>query len=468
MGTFPCPQRSGTGAEGGISIQADAVPVLGEALARAGIPVVAALRLTTDGDPVRAARVTVTVATADGDLARPVELTADVVPGRITVLTDVPLVLDPARLAAVPEPCPASLTVQVETGGTVLGSVTTTVRVLAGGQWLASPPPLALELLAAHVLPHDPAVAGLVGAAPDVLRSRTADPLQVDETAAAIVEGMRRRGIRPRPLTADWRDVPLRVRTPAEVLEERAGTTLDVAVTLAAAFEHAGLRPLLWVAGDRPHAFLGYWRVPRCADSAAVTDVTGLAELVEHGLVQLVETSLLRVGAEPATFGDLHRTAAATWLAGDLSPLVGVTDVHRARLDGVVPLPGGDGLLGATRRAARDRRRRAAGPTTALLDLDLPDGGLLPLTVPPGRLTAIAEQLAAGAALTLLPADQLGAGARRRGIRAARDLPPHQLGELLLDHSGLYTDVPSADYGARLGDLADRAQRVAEERGAND
>ncbi|WP_369134621.1 DUF3320 domain-containing protein [Modestobacter sp. I12A-02662] len=470
MGTFPCPQRPGTGAEGGISISADPVPVLSEALARAGIPVVAGLRLTTDGDPVRAARVTVTVRTADGDLGRPVELTADVVPGRPTVLTDVPLVLDADRLAAVPEPCPASLTVQVEAGGTVLASATTPLRVLGAGQWLASPPPLALELLAAHVLPDDPAVAGLVGAATDLLRSRTADPLRVDETAAAIVEGMRRRGIRPRPVTADWRDVPQRVRTPAEVLEERAGTTLDVAVTLAAAFEHAGLRPLLWVAADRPHAFLGYWRVPHRADGAAVTDVTGLAELVERGLVQLVETALLRVGAEPATFGDLHRTAAATWLTGDLHRLVGVTDVHRARLDGVVPLPGDDGLLGATRRAARDRRRRAAGPTAALLDLDLRGGedGPLPLTVPPGRLAAIADQLGAGAALTLLPADQLGAGARRRGIRAARDLPPHQLGELLVEHAGLYTEVPSDDYAVRLGDLAERARRVVEERGTND
>src|SRR4051812_13868817 len=143
MGTFPCPQRSAAGAEGGVAISIDGVPVVGEALARTGVPVVAALRLTTTGDPVRAARVTVSVEFSDGDLAVPVELRADVVPGRTTVLTDVPLVLDAERLAAVAESCVAALTVRVEAGGGVeLGSATTPVRVLARRQWLASPPPL--------------------------------------------------------------------------------------------------------------------------------------------------------------------------------------------------------------------------------------------------------------------------------------------------------------------------------------
>src|SRR4051795_11793192 len=100
MGTFPCPQRSAAGAEGGVAISIDGVPVVGEALARTGVPVVAALRLTATGGPVRAARVTVSLEVPDGDLAGPVELRADVVPGRTTVLTDVPLALDAERLAA--------------------------------------------------------------------------------------------------------------------------------------------------------------------------------------------------------------------------------------------------------------------------------------------------------------------------------------------------------------------------------
>src|SRR3954451_21636304 len=98
MGTFPCPQRSAAGAEGGVAISIDGVPVVGEALAPTRVPVVAGLRLTTTGDPVRAARGRGSLVGPDGDLAGPVGLRADVVPGRTTVLADVPLVLDAERL----------------------------------------------------------------------------------------------------------------------------------------------------------------------------------------------------------------------------------------------------------------------------------------------------------------------------------------------------------------------------------
>ncbi|MCZ2804912.1 DUF4011 domain-containing protein [Modestobacter sp. VKM Ac-2983] len=479
MGVSPCPQHTAE-AEPLVSVELDCVPVVGEALARVGVPVVAVLTLTGAAEPVHGVRVTVTISTPAGPLGAPAEVTVDVDPGRTTVLTDVDLRLDPAVLA-VAEPGTATVEARVERDGRLLGCTRTAVRVLAAGQWLAAPAPLALELLAAHVQPGSPAVAGLVGAAADLLRQRTGDPTvgghprgadRIDETAAAIVEAMRRRAIRPRPPVAGWADVPQRVRTPDQVLDDRAGTSLDTVLTLAAALEHAGIRPLLWIAADGAtcpgHAFLGYWRAERCAESAATTEVSGLAELVELGQIALVETTMLGIAAEPATFGDLHRTAAAAWLAGDLHRVLGVTDVHRARLDGVAPLPlpqlpDHRPAVSAPRPSARP-----AGTTAALLDLDRADGGTVPITVPPGRLTVLAERLAADAALTLVPTDQLGTAARRRGIRSARDLPPHQLGELLVEHGGLYTGLGSADYARRLAALADQAAALLEETGAGD
>ncbi|WP_249522741.1 DUF3320 domain-containing protein [Modestobacter marinus] len=478
MGVSPCPQHTAA-ADPRVSVELDCVPVVGEALARAGVPLVAVLTLTGAAEPVRGARVVVSITTPDGPLGSPVELTVDVDPGRTTVLTDLDLRLDPAVLAAVAEPGTATVEARVERDGELLGCTRTAVRVLAAGQWLAAPAPLALELLAAHVQPASPAVAGLVGAAADLLRQRTGDPTvgghptgaaRIDETAAAIVEAMRRRAIRPRPPVASWADVPQRVRTPDQVLDDRAGTSLDTVLTLAAALEHAGIRPLLWIAADGAtcpgHAFLGYWRVDRCAGSTATTEVSGLAELVDQGAIALVETTMLGIAAEPATFGDLHRTAAAAWLAGDLHRVLGVTDVHRARLDGVAPLP----LPGLPDRSPARAGDRPAGTVAPLLDLDLDraDGGVVPLTVPPGRLAVLAERLAADAALTLVPTDQLGAAARRRGIRSARDLPPHQLGELLVEHGGLYADLGSVHYSRRLAALAERAAALVEETGTGD
>ncbi|MFQ1003897.1 DUF3320 domain-containing protein [Modestobacter sp. SSW1-42] len=448
------------------------MPVVGEALARLGAPVVTRLTLTGGDRPLRDVRVTVAVTTDDGPLGAPVELRCDLEPGRVVALTDVPLLLDADVLAARTTPGIGSVEVVAECAGELVGRAGSPVTVLAAGAWLAAPLPLALETLAAHVRPDDPAVAALVGAATDTLYWRTGDASvagaasaeRVDQTAAAIVEAMRRRSIRAADPGPGWATVAQPVRTPTQVLEDRIGSSLDTVVVLAAALEHAGLRPLLWICAD--HAFLGYWRTDRCADTTATTEVTALAELVHRGEVQLVETTMLTQRAASATFGDLHRIPATTWLTGDRTGVLGVTDVHRARADGVHPLP--------LRTPGPDRRPAAPQPPAD--PLALPDGvrdallelgaGTVSLGVRSLRLPALADLLAAGTALTLLPADQLGAAQRARGIRAGSDLPPYQLAELLERHAGVYTDLPQVAYLPRLRELTARARGAVARTGA--
>ena len=90
--------------------------------------------------------------------------------------------------------------------GVLLGEGSRVVQVLAAQQWLATPVPLALEMLAAHVMPNHPAVTALVSEAAGVLEQKTGSgalvratptgPERVDEVVAAIAEAMQRRGIR--------------------------------------------------------------------------------------------------------------------------------------------------------------------------------------------------------------------------------------------------------------------------------
>src|SRR5918912_3724193 len=179
MGDLRGPQQDAAApvaaAESRIGIDVDCVPVASEALARAGVPVVSALTLTGSGEDALAVRVTVEITAAGGLLGTPVELDAVVLPGRTTVLASVGLLLDPATLAGIATTQPGWIDVRVQAGEELLGRCSTPVQVLAAGQWLAAPPPLALEMLAAHVLPDHPAIAGLVGAATDLLQSRTGD-----------------------------------------------------------------------------------------------------------------------------------------------------------------------------------------------------------------------------------------------------------------------------------------------------
>src|SRR4051794_23702856 len=305
----------------GVSVEITSTPVLSYALAHNRVPVVNRLALTTCGGAVRGAAVRLSVRDAEGPIAQGVELLVDLDEGRTTVLTDIALVIDPAAMLQVDDQRPGVIEVEVECAGEVLGRTTQGVQVLAAQQWLGRPVPLALEMLAAHVMPNHPAITALVVEAGEILEQRTgrgelagyADgPERVDDVVRALADVLQRRGIRHSEPPASWADLGQQVRTPGDVLTWRVATPLDVVVLLAAALEQSGVRPLLWLADG--HSFLGYWREERGAESTATPDVSGLVPCVDLGLIGLVETTLLTGTAEPAT--DLHKPAYDAWLTG--------------------------------------------------------------------------------------------------------------------------------------------------------
>src|SRR3712207_3377768 len=484
-----------------VSIELTSTPVLSYALAHNRIPVVSRLALTSEGSH-RGLTVRLSVRDAEGPIAQSVELLADVDAGRTTVLTSIGLVMDPAAMLHVEEQRPGVVDVEVELDGLLLGEATAPVQVLAANQWLATPLPLALEMLAAHVMPNHPAITALVAEAAELLEQRTgsgamvgyaATAERVDEVVQALATALRRRGIRHSEPPASWSDLGQQVRSPGDVLTWRVGTPLDTVVLLAAALEQAGIRPLLWLADG--HAFLGYWREERSSESAGTTDAAPLVNLVDLGLIGLVETTLLTGSGEPAA--DLHTPAYEGWLAGDLDRVLGVTDVHRARRDGILPLPARartpEGLLQVVeyRPAEHSTPAFPTGTTTpqpgrpeaparvqqwknALLDLSLRNRLInytqrsgLPLTLPAAALPVLDNFVHDGTPITLLPGDQLAAVQKERGLTTAAELPPEQLAELLVERRGVHADVPSGGYLPRLRNLAYRAKTVQEETGAN-
>src|SRR3954452_7836359 len=197
-----------------ISIEITSTPVLSYALAHNRIPVVSRLALTADA-PVCGATVRLGVRDAEGPIARSIELLADMDEGRTTVLTDVGLVMDPAAMLHVEEQRPGVIDVEVEVDGEIVGEPSRSVQVLAAQQWLATPLPLALEMLAAHVMPNRPAITAVVGDAATTLEQDGAasldgyahGPERVDAIVAAIAAAMQRRGIRYSEPPASWSDL---------------------------------------------------------------------------------------------------------------------------------------------------------------------------------------------------------------------------------------------------------------------
>jgi hypothetical protein len=492
-----------------VTVEVTSTPVLSYALAHNRVPVVSRLALTNSGEPVRGAGVRLSVRDAEGPIAAGVELLVDLDPGRTTVLTDVGLVIDPAAMLQVDAQRPGVLEVEVSDGDRLLGTARVGLQVLAAHQWLATPVPLALEMLAAHVLPQHPAIPTLLDEAAVLLAERTgsgavqgyaAGPERVDEIVRAVADALHARGVRYSEPPASWTETGQQVRTPGEVLTWRVATPLDVTVVLAAALERAGIRPLLWLAeGDGGRnsegaAFLGYWREERSAESAATTDVAPLVNLVDLGLLGIVDPALLTTRGEPG--GDLHQALYATWLSGPLDRLIGVADVHRARRDGILPLPArardAEGVLRVVEYAEGAHVVPAVEPHSpaassrpeapprvqqwknALLDLSLRNRLInytersgLSLVVPDTALGALENFVHDGTPITLLPADKLAEVQKERGVASSRELPAEQLTELLVERREVHADVSSGGYLPRLRGLAHRARTVVEETGAN-
>ncbi|MEJ5943677.1 DUF3320 domain-containing protein [Pseudokineococcus basanitobsidens] len=488
--------------------------LLSYAMAHNRVQVVPTLVLRNDGPQLRGATLRLQLLDAEGPIGVPHDVVVDVPAGESAVYRDLRMTLDPAAMLQVEEQRPGVVRASVLVDGVEVGSGEGRVQVLAAHQWLlrstqSGVEQLSLEMLAAHVMPNHPAIAPLLSEVADRLAASTGSPSvqgyqagaeRVDEIVRCVWEAMQARSIRYSEPPPSWSDRGQKVRTPGEVLEGRVGTCLDTVVVMAAALEHAGIKPLLFLV--QGHIFLGYWREERSLGTAAQTEVDDVVNLVDLGAVGLVETTLLTAREEPVPFARSHRPPYAEYLTGDLGKVLGVTDVHQARRDGVLPLPArtraDDGTVTVTTyspaahstspaAAARartdevvhDSRGRTVPPRVAqwknaLLDLSLrnrlinfTDRARLQLAVPDAHLGALEDAVHEGTAIQLLPSDHVAAIHAERGISFGRDLPQDQLADLLLGKHALFADATSARYDATLRGLAHKARTITEETGAN-
>lgn len=86
------------------------------------------------------------------------------------------------------------------------------------------------------------------------------------------------------------------------------------------------------------HAFLGYWRTEDALVNIAHTDTSDVINLIDLGMVQLVETTMATDGERTRQFSETHRPPYSTYVTGDLDKVDAVFDVFPARRCGV-PLP---------------------------------------------------------------------------------------------------------------------------------
>ncbi len=256
------------------------------------------------------------------------------------------LALNAGLLLQLTEAIRTTVTLRAYTGsvdGALLTERQIPVEVLARNEWGGggSMP----ELLAAFVLPNDPAINRVLKAASDVLRMggkreslegyQSKSRTRVHDLASAIwsaVAGLRLTYAEP---PASFELQGQKVRSPSAVLDGGLATCLDTAVLFAAALEQAGLYPVLVL--TEGHAFAGVWLQPQEFATLLVPDAAALRKRIALDELIVFETTLA-TGASPTVFSRARADAQRAISEENDARFVTALDVRRARMQRIRPL----------------------------------------------------------------------------------------------------------------------------------
>jgi very-short-patch-repair endonuclease len=252
------------------------------------------------------------------------------------------LVLAGSVLANTIERTRADLVVRALRGDEVLATAQQPIDVLAYNEW----PGLGVmpALLAAFVSPNHPGIAALVAEVAAELQQRTGDgaldgyqrrdPGRVRTMLAVVFDVIARRGIVYVTPPPSFERAGQKVRTPEQVLGERLGTCLDLALLAAAVLEHIGLSPLLAIV--QGHAFVGAWLVPAPLPEVEIVSAVELRKRCDLGVLAFVECTAACASGSRRFDSAVER---ARRRLDDAGAFLLAIDVGAARRVGVQPLP---------------------------------------------------------------------------------------------------------------------------------
>lgn len=246
-------------------------------------------------------------------------------------------------LAEIRESISGSLTIRVEQNGNVIGELSQPVDLLAPNEWGGAG--FMPELLAAFCLPNDPAIDRVIHAASKILRRagkpdaiegyKSGSRQRVWEIASAIYAAVANFGISYSTPPASFELNGQKIRLPNQILEGRVATCLDTALLLAAAFEQAGLNPI--IALLKEHALVGVWLQPEKLASVTNDEAEVLRKRFQLNELVLIESTLATSQPAPSFSRAVKRAMDHLEPDSDVS-FVTAVDIARARAHRISPL----------------------------------------------------------------------------------------------------------------------------------
>ncbi|MSR64484.1 MAG: DUF4011 domain-containing protein [Verrucomicrobiae bacterium] len=309
------------------------------------IPVVKELRLRNDATQRESLTIRITTEPAFADAVEMHIQRLDV-EGEFRV-APLDLKLSPDFLAGLNEKISGLLRIEVRHGETVLCSKTELISLLARNEWcgLVSLP----EILAAFVLPNDPAIMTILSRASKILGEHTGRSAlngyqdksrkRAWEQVAAIYKAIAELGLRYISPPASFENTGQKLRFPSDMLSQRFGTCLDLVLLFAACCEQIGLHPLVLM--HEGHAYAGCWLEERTQAEPATDDLQHIRKLAADELITVFETTIL-TSESPGTLTDAERLARPH--LETTRPFRLALDIRRSRIARIHPLP----ILGQT------------------------------------------------------------------------------------------------------------------------
>ena len=129
-------------------------------------------------------------------------------------------------------------------------------------------------------------------------------------------------GVRYVSAPPSFEEVGQKIRLPEQVLGERLGTCLDLALLYAALFEHVGLDPFVIV--QRGHALVGCWLEPRAVEEPTFGSALELRKAVAAGVAVALEATVACVVAPPIV----------TVSPSELTPTMSAMPVRLTKVEG--------------------------------------------------------------------------------------------------------------------------------------
>ena len=246
------------------------------------------------------------------------------------------------RLKEIREAEKAFLKIQVEIDSEICFSETYPVELLAYNEWFFHPN--VLQLLASFVKPNDPAVEKIINLAREHLRRLTAGddafagyqiggPKKVRCMIESIYLAMQKdldiSYINP---PASFERTGQKVVTPAQILENRRGTCLDLALLYCACLERVGLNPLIFVI--KGHAFMGCIMSKNTFKTSVIRKHRSILKLVKKN--QVLPLNSTTFTSDDMDFRACQEEGSHFLLNGEF---ICAVDVKQARNEGIKPLP---------------------------------------------------------------------------------------------------------------------------------